>query len=291
MESRHLKTEFGTFKVQRNDVKSLHKETREPIIISSSVSVGGKNTCVYIKIDFDKDFAYMSNLKVTDGGCELSDKEISGNNTTGMVNLAFTIVKENFPHIKYIRLHDTSDFPCELSNGQKIGISLSLYSLLFYQKMYYEKKFGAYLEDEDTANKYKLSLNGFNDKPPTYFSFNNEDLQEMLEPILEESLTWKDFFTIIHSMPHLCERLIPWYQYALDIILNGKTFERSYWRIEIYNNPLTPIISYTEVSKNKVGGKRKTRKRGSLSGIVPSNMIQKPYDYVMYDELYNLKYK
>jgi hypothetical protein len=56
------------------------------------LSVGGKHTCVFLSIPDNSDTAHLTILKTKDGGCEITGEVISGQNTVGMVNFAFTIL-------------------------------------------------------------------------------------------------------------------------------------------------------------------------------------------------------
>lgn len=197
-----------------------------------------------------------------------------------MVNLAFTIVKEIAPHIKTIYLEDKSDFPCTLSNGKQVGISMALYEFMFHQKTWYERHFGAYLKNETLRSMYDTSKLGFTQETQEEFSFHCKDLQTLLEPFYKKTKTWQDFFTELYKHPKKCEIIFPWYQSAILRITNGVSYERQSWLIDLYNNPLVDDISYEIINPAKGGGKtrRKYRRRTILDSTMP------------YDERYNLKY-
>lgn len=287
----HALTPYGKFKVTINDDIEIDYKTREPTKQGYLLSIGGKNTCVFINIPITGDTALLTNLKTTNGGCEVNDKIISGENTIGMVNLAFTIVREINPQIRYIQLEDESDFPCTTSEGHQVGISMLLYEFAFYQETYYEKRFGAYLLDPDLRKMYNERKKGYDEKLPEKFSFHNRDLEELLQPIYHQSSTWRDFFEKITNLPNKCEKIFPWYKYAMYIIFKNVSFERNTWLINLYNNPKLFTVKYSKLSSNYSGGRRKTL-RNNISkykyDIYNSNNY---FDKLNYDVIYNLKYK
>jgi hypothetical protein len=283
------KTKYGIFRVTISDDTNINLDTRRPIKTGTLLSIGGKNTCVFFSIPNDTNTAYLTNLKTKDGGCELTEKKISGQDTIGMVNLGFTIIRTIAPHIQHVSLDDMSDFPCELENGKIVGMSMMMYEFAFYQQAYYEMRFGAYLKNEVLRKLYEEYKSGFEDSLPTNFSFNNKDLEGILRPLYEESGNWKEFFQKVKQLPNVCQILFPWYRTAIMIIFKGISFERQEWIIDLYNNPKLIPVEYTEEKPTQKGGKRKTRKQ-----------VNYPYDMytsdtytnqLFYDEIYNLKYK
>ena len=264
MSSYYVKSEYGTFRVTINDDKIINIQTRTETKIGIQISVGGNNKCVFINIPDNSDTAHLLNLKTKDGGCEVHNKLITGKGTIGMVNLAFTLVKKEAPHIKRVKLEDESDFTCTLSNGKTVGISMTVYE------------------------EYK---HGFQEKLPNTFSFHNKDLNELLTPIYLQSTTWRDFFDTLHALPNVCQVIYPWYKYAIRDIFKNFPVERNNWMIELYNNPNVETVNYNVVEKNIKGGRRKTRKNDdsiykySFYHLVDS--IERPF----YDDIYNLKYK
>jgi hypothetical protein len=282
------KTKYGTFRVTINIDTKINQNTRIQARKGQLLSVGGKNTCVFLNIPDSGDIAHLTNLKTKDGGCELTGKKISGEDTIGMVNLAFTILKKIAPNIKYIKLEDKSDFGCVLDNGNTVGISMLVYEILFHQESYYEKRFGAYLINETMRNLYENSKGGFLDKPPESFTFNNDDLEVIFRPIYNKSKTWKDFFYKIKDMPNLCQKLYPWYRNAMKLIFNNVSFERQDWIIDLENNPKVYNVEYTEINGQYGGKRRKTRKQIQYKYDVYNS--DNYYDILNPDELKALKY-
>jgi len=288
MSSQYLKTEYGTFRVTINDDTRINIQTREQTKIGTRLSVGGNNTCVFISIPDTSDTAHLLNLKTKNGGCEAYSKVITGKDTVGMVNLAFTVLKQIAPHIKRVKLEDESDFTCTLPNGSIAGISMTVYDLLFYQQAYYEKRFNAYLLNSDIRPLYEKYKEGFQETLPKEFSFHNKDLNEMLTPIYLESTTWRDFLDKIHTIPNTCEILYPWYKHAIREIFKHFPVERQDWMIDLYNNPKVETVNYS-VEKKK-GGRRKTRKSDTSIYTYTFHHLAGAIERPLYDEVYNLKY-
>jgi hypothetical protein len=289
MSSRQLKTDYGTFRVTINDDIRIDTQTRTQTKIGLRLSVGGNNKCVFINIPDDSDTAHFLNLKTKDGGCEVYSKLITGKDTVGMVNLAFTILKEIAPHINRVKLEDESDFTCTLPNGSIAGISMTVYDLLFYEQAYYERRFNAYLIDSDLRKLYETRKKGFQETLPKGFTFHNEDLNELITPIYKESTTWRDFLDKVHTMPNTCQYIYPWYRHAIKEIFKHFPVERQDWMIELYDNPKVETITYA-VEKKK-GGRRKTRKNDNSIYTYTFHHLAGAIERPFYDEIYAIKYK
>jgi len=249
----NVDTVYGYFKVNMNDDVKIELDTREKRVIGKLITVGGRNKCVGINAPYNSDTAELLNVKRTNGGCELNDNEISGENTVGMVSLAFTFLRKYMSHIKYIKLQDCSDIPCKLKNGTTVGISLALHQLLFHQKTWYERYFKAILINEDMRKLYEKGKENFMEKPGE-FDFKNPSLNEILRPILAKSESWKEFFNYLNTLPNKCEIIFLWYSDAINTIFDNISYSRQIWIIDLAN---IPSIEYTV---RQTGGKRKTRK-------------------------------
>ena len=272
-------TEYGYFKVNvANDTK-LDLHTRESSIIGKLITVGGKNKCVGINAPYASDTAELLNVKRTGGGCELNDKEISGKNTVGMVSLAFTFLRKYMPHIKFIKLDDSSNIPCALKNGDIVGLSLAQHQIIFHQKTWYEKNFNAILINEDMRSLYEKYKENFKNKPGE-FDFKNPSLNEILRPILHDSDSWKDFFDYLNTLPNKCEIIYLWYPNALNIIFNNISFANQNWVIDLLR------IEDVEYKEKQTGGTRgKTRKAHKM------NEYPLYLEHMSYDDTVNYNFK
>ena len=272
-------TSFGSFRIVINDDIDINFDTREKLVIGKLITVGVKNSCVTLNAPTSSETAHLMSVKRTDGGCELGGNEISGEKTVKMVNLAFTILKENCPHIKYITLEDRSDIPCKLKNGSLVGISLASHQLLFHQKTWYERHFNAKLINPTLNILYEEGKANFKNKPSN-FDFNNPDLNETLGPILHKSQSWEDFFKVINTLPNKCEIIFLWYSKALNEIFNNVGFDRQDWIIDIES--LTNI----EYSRVQIGGTKKAKTQKQ-----EKNHTTLFLDHISYDDSVNYKYK
>lgn len=279
------KTQYGIFRVIVNEDTKIDLETRQQKKLGITISIGGKDKCVYIKAPLNSSTAELVNLKVKNSECELTGKTISGDNTVGMVNLAFEVLRKEAPHIKYIYLEDKSDFDCKMSNGDIGGISLALYEIMFHQNTWYERRFGAYLKNDDLRVRYEKSKKNFKNKKPDDFSFRNEDLQKLLEPVYNETNTWEEFFEKVYTNPKKCEIIFPWYKNALKEIMDDISYERQSWIIDLIDNPMLKIVEFEKVKNIYGGGKTKRKSRKN------NNIEYTPYyPLLSYEVMYNLKY-
>jgi len=289
MTTRYLKTEAGIFKVTVNDDIVTNTNTRISKIIGKLINVGCKNTCVFINVLNNETTASLTNVKTRDGGCEYNNKNISGINTAIMIQLAFTILKENAPNIKYIKLEDTSSFKCELEKGKSYGISLAIYELAFHQKTWYEKYFGARLITNTAQTIYDNSKQGFYKKKPEHFSFNNKDLNELLTPLYNATTSWKDFFDKIYKMDKKCKIIFPWYKNAVSIAMDGILYDGQYWVIDVlWTKAPLKDIQYTETNLGIRGGSRKL-----ISEYMEHDGFQynsETFDHMEYEDIYNIPY-
>jgi hypothetical protein len=228
---RIVHTRIGKFRVK--------VEPRMHIQFGYNISIGGKKDhCIHITTDS------------THVGMLHNDKLIRGPATIHMLNLAFTIVKETAPHVTHIHFTDNSSFNCNVSDGQTLGVSIALYELAFHQATWYERHFGAELENP--AFRALYIKDGFYRQKPRTFDFNNSTLNAELGPIYERTSTWKEFFDEIYEMNEKCKIILPWYKHALQIIMGNISFEGQPWIIDLHN-PKVQNISYRAVVE---GGKR-----------------------------------
>lgn len=249
---RVVQTSIGKFRVRVKVEPRMHTNlaTREYTQIGYNISIGGKkDNCIYITTD-STHIGMLHNLKIKDLSCEINDKLIRGPATIHMLNLAFTIVKEVVPHVSHIHFTDNSNFNCNIDAGQILGVSIALYELAFHQATWYERHFGAELENLAFRGLY--NKDGFYSQKPRTFDFINSTLNAELGPIYERTSTWKQFFNEIYQMNEKCKIILPWYKHALQIIMGNISFEGQPWIIDLHN-PKIEYISYRTVVE---GGRR-----------------------------------
>lgn len=281
--TRFLKTNAGIFKVVVNDDIETDLNTRKNFVTGKLISIGGKNTCVFIKTSNNSTNANLNNVKTSAGACEIDNKKIIGENTVIMVKLAFTIVKEVAPHVKTIELDDSSVFSCDLDNGRSFGISIALYELAFHQATWYERHFNAKLITE-TANKaYLKAKEGFDKPKPEKFDFLNNSLNQLLMPIYINTTTWKEFFAEIYKIDKKCRIMFPWYIRAVASAMGGMACAGQTRIIDIYKSP-NELVEYSEVRMGE-GETIKFMEYGE-----PTDYILEGFGYISNEHIYNIEY-
>lgn len=179
----------------------------------------------------------------------------------GITQLAFTVVREVAPHIKFLQLQDTSSIPCKLESiDRPVGITLAYYELLFHRATWYEKHFGARLLNRQLGEMYVAAKRNFDAAKPTYFSFNNKDLNILLQPMYRSTATWGEFLDELYKIPYKCQLMFPWYKQAVDIIMEHVSYESQYWIIDL---SAVAGVDYEEVQLGSGGGQRRRRTRRS----------------------------
>lgn len=272
---RRVKTEVGEFRVIVRDDTTINPMTRLETRIGTAIGVGGnRDICVFMTALDGSDTAKLHNVRTRGLACEVSEKKpIRGPSTVHMVQLAFTLLREEAPPVHFVELDDNSEFPCLLEGGKQAGISLALYELAFHQSTWYERHFGAELKNEVLKSLYKKD--GFHAPKPPVFDFKHPVLNEELSPLYSRTGTWVLFFDELYKLEGKCKLMLPWYKEALTAILGGISFADQVWRI-----PLTgPLVDYSLVPTK--GGVRRTTLR---------NKTNHPdlFDYI--DDLTKIKY-
>ena len=255
-----VKTDVGTFTIHVKEDVETDPLTRIATRIRIAITIGGrKDKCVYITAPDRGNTAKLHNVRVRGLICDMEGSSVRGERTVAMINLAFTIVKKEAPHIKYIDLDDNSDFPCELNDGtgRVIGISIALYELAFHQATWYEHHFGAILKNPDLQALYKKD--GFFKPKPASYDFKHSVLNDVLGTVYAKTTTWKEFFDELYKKEDKCKLLIPWYRDALKMIMGANiSFDGHDWCIDLAN-PHIKNISYTVITTS--GGGRKSRRK------------------------------
>ena len=248
-------TDFGKFKIK---------------IDNNNINVGGKTFCVNIALYESEPTLYW--LKTEDGGCELTDKEIRGDNTVKMVDLAFSLLRKYYPKRgNWVTLLDDSGFSWysfaessaagKDSKGKKYKTNFLKGYLLLHQTTWYEDKFNAVICDSTIYSNYRKKAEAnFKDplKKPETFDFMNTDAKEKLEPLYKSSKTWDEFIEKIKKTynDEKYKLIYSWYRQAIYIIFDGMEINQD-WKIDISKRP------YIECIQN--GGKNKTRKNQRIT--------------------------
>lgn len=244
-----VKTDVGKFKIVYNNKDKDF----------NYLQLGGKNFCVMLR--WLKDSPYNEEVELqwlnTLGmHCEMSGIEIRREKTIHLFQLSITLLKHYNPHVKRITFLDNSKFPCHLPDGSTKMPSLKHFYFLFNQKTWYEAKFGAY-PSADREKYEELKKNFENPKIKRPFRFNNDDLEVILQPLYEESKTWKEFLNKVSTLENYCSKVYPWYTHGVSAILEAKTMIPDNWIIGV-TPEIFPEIPYETMVSG--GGKRGTRK-------------------------------
>jgi hypothetical protein len=241
-------TTFGRFKIKIDD---------------KNINVGGKNFCVNIALYEKETTLYW--LKTDEGGCELNEKEIRGDNTIKMTDLAFSLLRKYYPErTETITLLDDSGFSWKDRKGKKYKTNFLKGYLLLHRKTWYEDKFKAVMCDPEIYSKYRIKADkNFDDptKKPETFDFVNNEVKEKLDPLYKGSKSWGEFIQKIKDKydNEKYKLIYDWYRQAIYIIFDGMEINQN-WKIDISKRPDIECNS-----QNGGNSKAKTRKNRRIT--------------------------
>lgn len=223
------------------------------------VKIGGDDMCVEYKYSRKNPTVVELQWLHTDGRkCAEGDMVIKGDNTLMLFYLSVQVLKLYTP-VTHIELLDNSQFNCKLPDGTDGQIYLKDYYYIFYGKTWYEYKLGAYPLNPKIHKQYYSFSKNFDDptKKPSDFSFNNDDLTKIFQPIWDSSNTWRTFIQKIKTLPDICQKIYPWYGRA-SWLLRNKTEMPEWWVIDVGQLKFKPI-PFERVEKMK-GGRIRMKK-------------------------------
>jgi hypothetical protein len=232
-------------------------------LIYKTLKLGGSGKgdgCLDITIPNGSGDAILLSWVSPSKKCTLDDLKIKGDATRQMVLLGISIARELAPHATHILLDDMSHIECDSPGGNDtIKMSLPLFYIAFHGKTWYEDKFGAVLNNPILRERYNKYISNLDDpsKKPLNFRFNNDELQEILDPLYNNADTWKEFFQMIAKKygNKRCIILKTWVNSAMSIIFEGDDlYAGKKWRIDI-NERNTPTINYYQIKPTTyIGG-------------------------------------
>jgi hypothetical protein len=229
-------TSFGKFRIK---------------VDNNNINVGGKIFCVNIALYENETSLYL--LKTDEGGCELNEKEIRGDNTIKMTDLAFSLLRKYYPERENpVTLLDDSGFSWKDGRGKKYKTNFLKGYLLLHRKTWYEDKFNAVMCDSNIYKIYRAKAdNNFDDpsKKPEVFDFMNSDIKEILDPLYKSSKTWGEFIDKLVVREDKYNLIYHWYRQAIYVIFDGMEINQD-WKIDILQRP------YIECGSTQGGGKR-----------------------------------
>jgi hypothetical protein len=228
-----VKTEFGLFQIKISN--------------RDYITIGTGNDCVQIAYSVKKNTATLDWLGTEKGGCEETGKSIHGKDTTSMVDLGLTILRQLYPSVNpTIYLRDSSTFTCILPDGRKYRISNSIYNLLLKGKTYYQDRFNAVPIDGPSKNAVDVYHQTWaSTNIPDDFDFKNPEIESILEPLKESSKTWQMFFQAIYEKygRDSCTIMAPWYLEAYSRIAKQGSIHNSIgsdWYFDLRTRPMIP---------------------------------------------------
>ena len=227
-------TSFGKFRIK----------------VDNNIIVGGKIFCVNIVLYENETSLYL--LKTDKGGSELNEKEIIGDNTVKMADLAFSLLRKYYPLANPVILLDDSGFSWKDGYGKKYKINFLKSYLLLHRKTWYEDKFNAVMCDANIYKIYRTKAdNNFDDpsKKPEVFDFMNSNVKEILDPLYKSSKTWTEFIDKLVIREDKYNLIYHWYRQAIYVIFDGIEINQD-WKIDILQRP------YIEYDSTQGGGKR-----------------------------------
>ena len=229
-------TAFGKFRIK---------------VDNNNINVGGKIFCVNIALYENETSLYL--LKTDEGGCELNEKEIMGDNTIKMTNLAFSLLRKYYPErANPVTLLDDSGFSWKDGRGKKYKTNFLKGYLLLHRKTWYEDKFNAVMCDSSIYKIYRAKAdNNFDDpsKKPELFDFMNRDVKEILDPLYKSSKTWGEFIDKLVIREDKYNLIYHWYRQAIYVIFDGMEINQD-WKIDILQRP------YIEYDSTQGGDKK-----------------------------------
>ena len=247
---------------------------------------GVKEECVTINVDAQvNDDRFVAVMKPNvakiplisyDPRCSLDVQLDKGEGTRYMIKTAINFVKHKFPYVDTFELDDKSYFEC--ADGMQV--SLPHYSVAVYDKTWYERNFGAKLQDEYLCERYNDAKKMFSDESKKlpfqaiqtrYFPTNN-NFQKLLENVYEKSDTYNDFFMKLKNehTDKFCDMTKEWLEVFVNDIL-GQNYLNNRWIIQSIpsNVRITEIIRLDKGFKFvQKGGKRNKKVHFVINGTL-----------------------
>ena len=220
-----------------------------------------KEDSLFAKYGLNVSNVYLSHIYY-DLNCSLDGKFKRGIDTTMIMRLFISFLKNNYSHIKTVTFTDASTRQCD--NNQYV--ELAEMSYIRTGKTWYETHFHAYLDPTDQS-KFRQCQAKFTEAKKTitwdimnqYISGPLPMEEDEMKQMFEEASTWQKFFGPLSekiTIARFCEFVAPWLHKFLTIHM-GFQFSSVHYVIPL--NTFAPI-EYTIV-EYKRGGRRFTEKK------------------------------
>lgn len=235
--------------------------------------IGGAHTyCINFQI-YTENSIYKSLIDVNtclldhfyyNYNCSISGGFQRGVDTLLIFNLGVSYIKNNYKHVKKIKLKDYSTRECD--NGYSINLYEKFY--ITKGKTWYQGRYGAYLSDADQM-KFETRHNQFNEKKngidwKTMQKFIPvKELPPNIETYYNESNTWQLFFSKLEAemgVASFAEFIAPWISLFLSSMMKYD-FTALYYYIDIDK---LQTFNYSQVGGG-INRKKYTRKRKMFS--------------------------
>ena len=201
--------------------------------------------------------------------CSIEGGFVRGFDIRMIVRLLTAYIAENYPWVIGLHFIDTSEKVC----GPGESVRLANLSFLTTGKTWYEKTFGAYIDEDDYGAGEKQEIERFQEMkqsfpwPMMQCVMGVQDNHE-LQTLYESAPTWQDFFGPLQTLMGVqafCEFAAPWLDTFMDTVARVR-FSKSTYVMPIHQ---TPPVGYT-VSEFTHGSrryrKRQTRKDSYRAG-------------------------
>lgn len=259
-----------TFRIK--ETKWIHGDR----IISHTFKMGGEDEhCVDATIFYGPDnqptHGKIPYIEHSDG-CAIGSTLDRGSGTILMCKTLLKHIHKKYPSVRTFKFDDMSHIECATEEEQKIASRyqrkkgtkvkpLNLYhlSIAYNGCTWYEKYFGARLENADQYRQYQERVRSLT-RPEDKVDFITfvqmamvpKDQFEYLEKRYEQSSTYREFFESIPKKDR-CMILYPWITTFMTEWL-GNTFTNTNWVIDITTMPS---------QRKQQGGRHSTRKNST----------------------------
>lgn len=174
-----------------------------------------------------------------------------------MISVAL-LTATNIYKTTHFRFDDMSQIECSdviettnLPRKRKIPLSLAHMSIAMYGKTWYERHFGATMENTSAYERYRTAVKNL--EKPIDISFDifisqysiHEEQIEGLRSLFEKADSWFDFFRSVPKTRH-CELLYNWLPSCIQTLLDD-TYIPMRWVIDTTK---LPDIKFTSINQN-----------------------------------------
>jgi hypothetical protein len=233
---------------------------RDNKLTSITIDLGGtKRGCIQISISPIIDDTRYSNTDYSVANinfiefstkCNITEDFQRKIGTKHIIRTAIHLIVKQFnknktntgePEIKKFSLTDASAIDCS-PNGHKI--SLSCLSIALYGKTWYEKYFGAIIDDIDDRKKYEEDLLKLvSPNKISWIEFSRKyNIRDEFHSMYEKSPSYRIFFTNLYNTMNridFCESLVNWLEFFIKTTIFRKDYLSLKWIID--PKDITPI--------------------------------------------------